>query len=30
MAEYTKQAKILCEKLGLSILDPKATLSTKT
>jgi len=29
MAEYTLQAKVLCEKLGLSILDPKTTLSTQ-
>jgi len=28
MVEYTLQAKVLCEKLGLSILDPKTTLST--
>jgi hypothetical protein len=26
MAEYTKHAKTLCDKLGLSILDPKTTL----
>jgi len=30
VAEYTKQAKALCKKLGLSMLDPKTTLSTKT
>jgi hypothetical protein len=30
VAEYTKQAKVLCKKLGLSMLDPKTTLSTKT
>jgi len=29
MAEHTKQAKVLCKKLGLSMLDQKATLSTK-
>ncbi|MCL2291489.1 MAG: transposase [Candidatus Bathyarchaeota archaeon] len=28
MAEYTKQAKTLCKKLGLTMLDPKTTLTT--
>lgn len=29
MAEYSKYAKTLCEKIGLSILDPKTTLPTQ-
>jgi transposase len=29
MAEYTKYAKTLCEKIGLTISDPKTTLPTK-